>query len=99
MGGTSYQGEMSMWTDWRLWVVVARGYASPLLVLAALCWVLYAVLGGGIEWAGLLLAGACVLVLRDLFTERAATYRQHLEIDRLRARIDEYDLILDAEDQ
>lgn len=75
----------SMWTDWQLWAVIGRGYASPLLVLAALGWALWTCFtGGAISWASLALAGACALVLRDLFGERFETYRQRREIDRLR---------------
>ena len=37
--------------------------------------------------------------VRELFAERAETYRQPVEIDRLRARINEHDVIIDAEDQ
>ena len=88
-----------MWTDWRFYAVLANGFIGPLLVVVAAVWVMLVAVEVGAVWVGLVIVAGCLVVLRDIFTERAATYRQGEEIERLRAKINDYDLILEAEEE
>ena len=86
------------WTDWTTYLVIAYATLSPGLVVAVGVWAVQASVASGALWAGVVISLGCAMVLHDLISERIAAGRQWFEIRRLRDRIDQYDILQDAEE-
>lgn len=84
--------------NWQFYPRTIWAFAGPALVLAAAVWAILEVVDSGVLWP-LWIVVAAGIVLKDIFSERAATFRQGLEIERLKEKIEEYDIIVNAEEE